>query len=558
MFSQKMKDWIFDNVKEEYLGDIRRDIDLFEKSLAITAPEASLEGINDLLPEVLEEMSEASSVSALQARMERFVKIEPFLRHLLGVLYPDRYRRMPKQEPGGLDFSEWTFAALLKQAFSIVPVNYNLSAKKPAGISFAYKDAYDLVYDKRNDTAHNFSIMKQKEIFQLITACLVVYLDCAGRLGPQIEEAFSKEMVSSGFSAMQYCQQIVRNRKNEMKQGFHYIDTKWKAGNHSDTQYSTVDTILNDKTHHLVKILGEAGCGKTTIMRQMEYLSAERYIKKQSKVMPIYVPLIDIEKDAMLRADIKVMLCAQLGIDVKLLENMLSVNSIRLYLDGFNEILDIKTKKLIAWSIDELSRDYPELFIFLSERSVVRSGVAVMNDALSYKLYPLDNHLKEAFLVNNSPDDGTLNMLLDYFKENPKRYESFNTPIKIIQLIEYVKVQKHIPEDFEREYIRFIFERELIEKKDENAGYLEDFACTLAIESDGGIPLKVACAALAKCKNLLGYTTPDSLKCLNLLINMGILTNEEGIIDFKFPSYRDYFWMRAFDNHLAELLGGSL
>lgn len=43
--------------------------------------------------------------------------------------------------------------------------------------TFAYSDYYKLIYNKRNDSAHNFSGMKQKDIFAIITAGLVVYLD---------------------------------------------------------------------------------------------------------------------------------------------------------------------------------------------------------------------------------------------------------------------------------------------------------------------------------------------------------------------------------------------
>lgn len=557
MFSQKLKDWIYDNVKDDYSGDIANDTIAFEKSLCLSAKETSLEGINTILPNVLEEMSEASSIGALQGLMEGFIKVEPYLRHLFSILYPERFKKMPKEEVNGLEFTDWTLAPLLKQAFRIIPMNYNLSSKRPTNCPIQYKSYYDLIYDKRNDSAHNYSNMKQKEVFELISACLVVYLDIAGRLCLQIEEAFSKEKICAEFSALQYCQQIVRTHKNEIKQGFNYIDIKWKSNNASESEYSTVNSIMTDE-NHLTKILGEAGCGKTTILKQLVYLSAQQYIKNHSSAIPIFIPLINIESDSSLIPDIKSIICHQLNIETNLLESILSLGRIKLYLDGFNEILDVKTKKQVAWSVDELSREYPNIHIFLSDRSAIRSSIDVLHDAVTYKVYPLDNTLKEAFIKNNCTDKDAQILLLDYFSRNPQMYEKFCTPIKIIQLIEYVKSRKNIPVDFDREYIHYILERELIDKKDENVEYLEDFACALALESEKNtpIPFKIACSSLAKCKSLLGYTLPDTLKCLNLMIDMGILTNEEGMVDFKFASYKDYFWLLAYENNLADLLGG--
>lgn len=556
MFSQQLKKWIFDMVSDVYTGDIYQDISSFEKSLALYSPEISLEGVHDILPDVLEEMCNTASLNVLQGLMERFTKVEPYLRHMFTIVYPNRYKKMPKEENNGMPLKEWTLAALLKQAFSIVPMDFDLSSNMSSSALFSYADSYRLIYQKRNDSAHNFSNMKQREIFNVITAGLVVYLDISGRLCFQIEEEFNKTTVNSGFSALLYCQKIVRDYRNNAKQGFSYVDIKWRKSTVADAEYCTVNTMLDDDSNRLIKILGEAGCGKTTIMKQMEYIMAQRVAKKQSDIIPVYIPLIKTEIDSSLHADARTLICRQLDVEHDMLESLLALNSVYVMFDGFNEILDSKLKKQIAWSIDELASEYPLLRICLSDRSLVRSVISVLDSAEVFRLYPLDNHMKSELIKKNCSDAEALNLLVSYFNTNPNYYEKFTTPIKIIQLVEFVSEQKRIPEDFEREYIHFILNRELVEKKDENANYLEDFACALAlqIETDEGIPLKKACACLAKCKSVLGYTIPDSLKCLHLMIDIGVLVCEEDIINFKFPEYRDFFWMNAFDNHLADLL----
>jgi len=556
MFSKKLKQWIYDSIDGVYARDINRDISSFEKSLALYSPDISLEGVHEILPGVLEEMCDAS-IDELKGLMDRFIKVEPFLRHLFTIIYPNRYSNMPKEESGGMPLKEWTLAALLKQAFSFVPMDFDLSGHVPSRSHFTYEEYYILIYNKRNDTAHNFSKMNHNELFKLITAVFVVYLDISGRLCIQIDEEFNKITVDNSFSTIQYCRKIVQKYRNNVKQGFSYIDMKWKKGNGVNTEYFTANSILNDASSRLMKVLGEAGCGKTTLMKQMEYILAQKVVKNQSNTIPVYIPLINTEIDSSLHANAKGLICRQLSIDQEILDNLLALNSVYLLFDGFNEILDLKTKKQIAWSIDELSRENPSLKICISDRSLVRSVISVLDGSDQFKLYPLDNRMKEELIEKNCSDIEAQRIIISYFDENPNYYEKFNTPIKLIQLIEYVTDQKIIPEDFEKEYIHFIINRELVEKKDENVNYLEDFACALAlqIETDEGIPIKKACACLANCKNVLGYTIPDSLKCLNLMIEMGILICEEGIINFKIPAYRDYFWMSAFNNQLVDLLG---
>ena len=554
MFSERLKKWIYKTVKDDYQGDIYRDIDLFEKSLMLKAPDEKLEGINEVLPEVLEGMSDPARFEYALESIDRFIKIEPFLRHLLGVLYPKRYKISPRDEENGLSFDEWTFAPLLKQAFEIIPRNYNISKRKPDYISFPYKSFYDIVYDTRNSSAHNFVDMSPRKTYEVITACLVVYLDISAYLSLQIEDAFSKETISDGFLAMPYCRDIVYRYNLETANGFSYVNIKWKANNSNTTEYSTVETIMDEKSNSLIKILGEAGSGKTTIMKQLVYLSAQKYIKNKSAIVPVFIQLGDIETNPLLRADIKAMICSKLGIELNLLEEMFSQNTLRLYLDGFNEILSIKVKKQIAWSIDDLSRQYPKLTIFLSDRSLVKSSIDTMRSALTYRLYPLDNEMKRRFIECCCLDQNAKEMLLNYLDTSRHYYEYFKTPIQLKQLIELTTQRQRIPEDFCGEYIQFLINREMVEKKDENVEYLEAFACSLALSEDEKLSEYKAEACIAKCKRVLGYTIPDSRRCLRLLIEMGILVMEDGVIEFSYSSYRDYFWMIAIDKHLEELL----
>lgn len=553
MFSKKLTDWIYSFVKDDYKGDILKDISLFEKGISLKATDKNLEGINTVLPEILEGMCVSSmDFSRIQENLNSLT-IEPYLKHLFSVLFPARYAVAPRREVGGLDFSEWTLVPLLKQAFGVIPKDYNISSGKPEALTFPYKEFYDLTYSARNLSAHGFLDMGPRKIFDVISATLIVYLDVSSRFQAEIENAYNKENVNSGFLAEKYCNKIIDEYDKKVNDGFCYVNIKWKSSESSDAEYSTVDNIMNNNSNRLIKLLGEAGCGKTTIMRQLEYLCAVNYINKASNIVPIFISLGNIESDSSLRCDVKALACNVIDVNMELFEQMLKLNNIVLFLDGFNEVLDTKLKKQIAWSIDSLSSQYPYIKIYLSDRSLVRSAIETMKNAVSYKLYPLDNKIKESFFRLNSPDEATKNLLLVDIIRHPNNYDKYNTPIKLKQLIELTYHSKRIPTDFDEEYIKFLFEREMIDKKDENVEYLEAFACALALDKEKLSEYKAE-SCIAKCKAVLGYTAPDSRKCLRLLIEMGILSFEDGVVEFKYPSYRTYFWATAFDRGLVDLL----
>lgn len=251
MFTERLKKWIIQNVQNVYPGDVEQDICAFEKGLMLKATEENLDGINEILPDVLEEMSGAS-LDGLLANMERFMKVEQYFRHLFSLFFPERYSKPPYPDSMGLNAGEWTFAPLLKQAFGVVPEAYNLKSGKPI-LEFPNRDAYFLVYNSRNMNAHDFAVMGQKKALALIEACLCIYLDISGRMNAQIQMEYDKEEISEGFSARQYCKNIVNNHKRRNKAGFNYIDIKWKMSGTGSAELSTVNSILQNSMSRQVK-----------------------------------------------------------------------------------------------------------------------------------------------------------------------------------------------------------------------------------------------------------------------------------------------------------------
>ncbi len=562
MFSAQLKQIIADMVGEKYVGNLKRDIDLFEKSLSIKAVAPDLDGLADALPSALEELGTASLLQ-IKPILTRCALIEQFARHLFSALFPDRYATQPVDERG-YPLSSWTLAPLLKQGLNVVPAVYNLTSGTPKTITFPYKLYYDTVYANRNTNSHGCAKMSAPVAFEVLTAFLIVYLDLSARFAAQIEKEYNKTAIDVGFPARQYCQKIVSKYNENVKNGFRYVNIKWKAEGSAQAEYSTADSIFKDTSNPCVKLLGEAGCGKTTILRRLEYLSAKAYLENRSSVIPVFFELAQLEKRAGLSADIKSMMMKQLEIPYSILEKLLNMNNLRLYLDGFNEVLNSTQRKNLAISIDELANEYPKLEIFLSDRSLVRSHINTLKGSLDYKLYPLDREMKDEFIKSNCTDERAKALLMSHLAANVGIYEKLNTPFRLTQLIELVSETHQIPENIEGAYITRLIERERDAKMDENAKYLETFCCALAVFSDEKLLSRDAEYCIGKCIRIFAYNSAriDSIECLDLLVEMGILAKEEVwnyktrceevYYDFKYPEYKAYFWELAFHNKIYQ------
>ena len=546
VFSEECRKWIHSYVDDDYgfePEEIDVDIDSFDKGMQLKAKVEELKGINEILPETFEELC-GLQVNVLKKRLELIIKVEQYMKHLMAVLDPDQYANRKR--------SEWTLAPLLKNGFNIVPQDYNLSYDI-SSVNFRHKWCYIEVYRIRNESSHAFESLNRKEIERLVTAFLIVYLDISRKKRNEIDRAYMKQKVNLSFSEVEYCKKIVEENRDRVRNGFSYVDIKWKADKEDAAEYSTVDTILFDGTSQTVKILGEAGCGKTTIMRQMEYLLAEKVVERKSDIIPVFIPLNIVEYNGDAAGNIETMISDQLNTSSTTTQELLKNNKLVLFLDAFNEILDLKTKKKMASSIDNLIRSYPGNCVFLTDRALVRSAINTMKTALVYKLYPLDDELKEKYIQTNCADQKVKELLIDHFREHPDEYRKFDTPMRLKQLVEITIHKKEIPKDIDGEYLRYLLNREVYEKNDENAEYLEVFAAGLALEEDE-LTEYDAEACIARCKNVLGYSIPDSRQCLRLLIEIGILDVENGYIRFKYQSYKEYFWAAALEKNLDTVL----
>ena len=329
------------------------------------------------------------------------------------------------------------------------------------------------------------------------------------------------------------------------------MDVHWVEEDSRDKSYSVVK-LLNRKELKCVKLLGEAGTGKSTALRRIEYIMASQYKGKRSTPLPVYIELgglADGENVILTR------IASVMEVEPGIAEDFLKNGELCLLLDGYNEILDLALKRKVAKELDYIGREFLQTRIFLTDRAVSRAGIPTLQPARKLYLYPMTMEDRKKYFEKNCRDDACRQMILDRLEADPGYFEAMNTPLKLKQLLQVALHSRELPVDIVNEYIEYLMEREQDEKKDENIEYLPGFLQALAILEQESMTERDALVQMAKCKNAFGFSLPDTRQCLKLSVDMGLLVYEDKeTLRFANREYQEYFFMEGVVNQLDELL----
>ena len=290
--------------------------------------------------------------------LREFADIERFMKDLLKLVQPS----LLSSSPSG--FREWTLRPLYTQAFHLFEETDNLSSpnlkellENGSNNRPYYQRYFHRVYRFRNPISHGENVVLTPDDVLNVTASMLVCelhlcytkRDATARLWDQRDawDAFHRE---------DYCRKITQAYDALCKQGFGYLDVHWYADSDANTTGLTIDSLRRQTSDHLLKLLGEAGTGKSTSLKQMEYLMAKELAGKSRGMIPVLIELghlSDEDRPVLSRA------ARQLNIGESRLSVLLTGGNIFLLLDGFNEILDLMLKKKIAKELELLAARYP-------------------------------------------------------------------------------------------------------------------------------------------------------------------------------------------------------
>lgn len=399
-----------------------------------------------------------------------------------------------------------------------------------------YKDCpnhfyhYIVAYQLRNSSHHVSDIEYMDDRLKKISSMFVVYLDQCLKNRELIEKAYDEDVLKSNIDYDKFVEPAYKELANFEKT---FLQLVWVDEKENEADYSQGCCF---------KFIGEAGAGKTTQMKKKYWEEVKAVAEKTRESLPIWINLGELNgfEEATLEQKVR----AALGPYSDYYEVLLKYSKISLYLDGYNEVLlgrndnQDSIKKTLASDIDAIHKKYPKVPIFLTDRKHKTNPPCLQHQVKvchynGMSMEDIHNY------CNKKLEQEDLQKMTDYLKsENAVWLErNINIPGKIDKLISLV-LEGILPKtenEFYKEYLEFILDREWNEKKETRLDDLRYLLHKLAKTLNGSSDEKSEYEILD-----LWSGNPEASRLLALAKELPILIPGSSDRDYKF-AYPQYY-----------------
>lgn len=526
---------VFTNIEIDEALNLYEEVAKMDSSAETSIRNTWLENISDFY----------SFSESIESNYKFLMNFEGFLKKVLYLVNETEYNSCKADNKKCL-YSVMESLGLFRN----IPQNINVNSYNPDNFTNPINRAVVWAYQQRNENVHNAESLSISEMLSGVRNVLVTTLDAVWRNKAVIESKINKVIGESQFGIEKLMKKIVSDYEQTMRDGFVYVPLLWESDiSDSDEVQSKsmqIGELLEDR--HIL-LAGDAGCGKTTSLENLEYQAAKRYLSNQSSCIPVNIALINESIDSSLQE----MICRKLNISISFCEQLLEKGSIYLLIDGLNEYTtDIERKKALVTSIEKLFVAYPKVFAALTDRRYSPYPVRV-NKTYHLKRMDKENILKYAESKAKS-NKKALTLLEEILDSNAFENLEF-TPLLVNQLIIALSSSGVIPSDLTEligMYLEALFKREYVDKRVATAapGKLDVILMGLALAKEdegGGINYYRALRVCAETAHKYGINL-ESDACITLAIQMGILTRMGDQIDFVLKNYRTYYLLKAADS----------
>lgn len=322
--------------------------------------------------------------------------------------------------------------------------------------------AYMDVYYLRNQGAHADRDLSITQKWQYVKDILIIYLEVAGRFRKELESELNRIDLSSATDAEKYMDKIIKTYED--RSCFTYINLEGKEKIQSEINKSKTSLInlISKNNNCRIKLLGNAGMGKTTTMEYLAYQDAKNYNGR----VPVFIELKDInnEQDTIIKI---IANKEHLNCNEEIVEKLLSNGYINLYLDGINEITtDNNQKRQIISQINSLFTQYPKIKIVLTDRE--SNNITVTDNVDVYVIEKLTDNKIDEFIRKNSKTKEVETKAQDLIFKNTASSnnlkELVRIPFRLYKLLEIISMDVTIPttiEEFDKYFTDAIIEREV-------------------------------------------------------------------------------------------------
>ena len=407
---------------------------------------------------------------------------------------------------------------------------------------------------------NNLDYININMYWDYISNLFIAYLELANKLKDNIMQQY----ILSNLNIREYIHNIIENYENKIN--FKYIPSSVVKL----TSYDFLDefddenemtlpfTKVNDSgKYKKIKLIGYAGVGKTTTLEYIEYQDALNYDK--TNIIPVIISLITVNEITSIEA----LICRKLNIDEEneeVIKYLIRKNKINLYLDGINEIniLDGNKRKEFLNLLEDFinKKENKDLKVIVTDRD--NDKVSVLNSSNTFLIQGMNDSDINEFIEGNSMPDKVLK-IKEEINKNEEILDAITHPIMLKNIITIIECENKLPqniEDLVSVYLDSIIKRELEEKSDEYANYINDFLKYLVknivttkdvlanppISHFEIIPIFYEIADSKKIEDF------DASRFLDLLIKMGILKE----VEFQKYAFSDERFFQKYYNDIIE------
>ena len=532
-------------------------------------PEKSIDESVDALSDLLflfsmkDELKEKELQTLLLGNTEdketivrRWGHIETVLKQLCLILYPE------------IDAHEIKLEALYKDVFNLVP-HTKLDGRRDFVLTsanrqecernypqYSFIGEFVALYNIRNQLSHGEGI-SSGIVEQTITDLCMILLYLSMRFRKELRTqalllTFVHELPAEWLSE---CDADYKKMQKE----FGYIDFKWETNSECTTAqiaYLNSEVLKNEP---YIKLLGQAGSGKTTALIRIKHLLLDKYDKLG--LVPVYFELknLSIMKDVFL----PYIIMNVFGVSEEAAKALLESQRLVLLFDGYNEILNRDIRRQFAIEVTRFLKDHQHVRIVMTDRNEQNEILILPNNSKHLTLKKITDQEREDYFRKNCADAQTLNIIINALKSDPSKFEMLNTPLKLHNLIELTVEEGAVPNDFTAEYLKKLFQREKREKMDPNLDVLEDYLIVITALTgleNKPIEKREILSVMARVDAKIGYKHYNSLEALRLARDMGLLHEEtvlpEGyrreitVYQFEDTDYLVYYNDLLFENEI--------
>lgn len=572
--TKETKIYLEDELDNVVTKDLKAKIELFDKYLCISKAGTLYDGLNDRISNGLNDWTNGKQIRRV---LNSLSITEQYLSSLVNLLDESEYKKIIGN---GQEFRSIIILIGMTKLSNNGNLNLKLSEREEMqGMTLErkYKDDTNQyhwanAYSFRNEDAHTSKKYDTKEMLGCIYSILYVLLESTWKYKAKIESLYTNEFIFTGINKDGYFSKITKefesknlqktfivmsvisesNKRTELNRN----NDEDEDDNESEKKTNLISSLdimkATDNKGLYIKLVGEAGLGKSRLMKYLQYKDA-----KEGITYPVYIELREWSGS---NRSLMELIAEKAGLGIEACELLMQEGGLSLYLDGINEVLCTDNeKRIICGEINDLTKKYPRIKMLVSDRE---NSYITVKDMPIYLLVKLDKPLVHDFILKNSQSKEVEDKIKNILEEEKYLYDIIKTPFMVEAFISLVENNEYTTSiknksKLKAKFVESLIRREAEEKLEGRASKIKFLLTHLFIKGKDwddeirSFTERDIVFRFSKCMEYYRFEA-DTIEILELIVQMGILVKSPNNDQYTFANeiYESYFKDEAFDTIL--------